>query len=184
MLMGGCMLLFAASCSKDGSGNGPSIDNITPSSVLTGDEIVITGKNLENATVHIGGIAVEAEDNTATSLTTRVPSGATVGAQVVEVSNDKGTAKGNITVTGAGAPPVITSITPANVARGGTITINGTGFAGGATVEIATKVAVVNSYTATTIVAVVPSTGIAEGSAAVRVTTSLGSIVSTVNIIP
>jgi len=186
ILLSGCMMMFAAiSCSKDGSGGkGPSIDKITPSSVLTGDQIVITGKNLEEASVLIGGIAVEAEDNTSTSLTTRVPAGASVGSQVVEVSNAKGTAKGNITVTGAGAPPVITSIAPANVARGGTITITGTGFAAGVGVRIATINATVTSSTATSIVVVIPSTGIADGSAAVQVLTPLGVTTSTVNIIP
>ncbi len=184
MLLAGCMLvLVAASCSKEGSGNGPSFDNITPSSVLTGDQITVTGKNLEDASVKIGGISVDVENNTATSLTTWVPSGASIGAQAVEVSNAKGSTKANITVTGAGAPPVITSITPSSVARGGVITINGTGLAG-AVVRVATKVATVNSNTATTITAVVPTTGIALGAAAVDVITALGDVGTSITIIP
>lgn len=184
MLVSGFIMLLvvAASCSKDGSGKGPSIDNITPSSVLTGDQIVITGKNLEESIVTIGGISMNAENNTATSLTTWVPSGASVGVQVVEVSNEKGTARGNITITGVGAPPVITSITPANVAIGATIAVNGTGLAN-AVVRIATKVSTISSNTPNTIAVVVPS-GIALGSAAVQVITPLGDVTSTINIIP
>lgn len=61
---------------------------------------------------------------------------------------------------------------------GGTITIHGTGL-GNATVEIYKKLATVNSSTATSITATVP-TGIPAGQAAVDVTTALGHVVGTV----
>ena len=114
------------------------------------------------------------DDNTTTSTLTSIPAGATTGEQQVLVQNALGKASSKITVTGAGAGPVITSITPAEVAVGETITINGTGL-GKATVEIYRKLATVTATTATPIKATVPA-----GQAAVDVTTALGHVVSTV----
>lgn len=101
-----------------------------------------------------------------------------VGQQEVIVTNSLGTTKSNITVTGVGAPPVITSIAPEEVAIGETITITGTGLES-AVVLIATKVSTINANTATSITVVIPP-NIALGSAAVRVTTMLGTVTSAV----
>jgi hypothetical protein len=170
------------SCSKKdgsgGSGNSPKISSITPSSVLTGAAITIAGKNLSNSSVQIGGISSQVTDNSATAISTVVPAGASTGEQEVVVENSSGKAKSKITVTGAGAPPVITSITPAEVATGANITIHGTGL-GNATVEIYKKLATVTAYSNTSITATVP-TGIPSGQAAVDVTTALGHVVSSV----
>lgn len=174
------IILVASSCSKEGGGggNGPSITSITPSSGLTGETITISGRNLAESTVTIGGIAVAVDQNTESTIVTDIPSGASTGQQEVKVTNAKGSATGKITVTGAGAPPVITSISPAEVEKGGSITITGTGLKN-ATVEIATKVSTVTNSTPTSITVTVP-TVIALGSASVRVTTALGTTVSTV----
>lgn len=72
-------------------------------------------------------------------------------------------------------PPVITSVSPANVSIGQSITISGTGLSS-PTVQIATKVATVTSQSATSVVVVIPA-GIALGAASVRVTTAHGSVV-------
>jgi len=178
------IILTAISCSKDkdgSGGNGPSISSISPSSALTGGTITITGKNLAASTVTIGGISVNVSDNTSTSITTWIPN-TPIGQQEVLVTNLMGTAKSTISVTGIGAGPVITSIAPADAAIGQTITITGTGLAD-AVVEIATKVSTINTNTATSITVVVPA-NIAMGAASVRVTTSLGTEVSNMNIIP
>ncbi len=174
--------LVTISCSKDKDEDegGPSISSITPSSGLTGATITIAGNNLSGSSVVIGGISAYVSDNTATSITTTIPHLST-GSHEVAVTNSLGTAKSNITVTGVGAPPVITSITPEDVAKGQSITITGTGL-GGAVVEIATKVSDITANTNTSITVVVP-TNIALGSAAVRVTTMLGTVTSSVNII-
>ena len=174
------LTMVSLSCSKkDGAGgNGPKISGITPSSALTGATITITGKNLSGSSVEIGSIASEVTDNTSTSIAVIIPSGAAMGQQQVLVQNSLGKATSKITVTGAGAGPVITSITPAEVSVGGTITIHGTGL-GNATVQIYKKLANVTSSTATSITATVPA-GILAGQAAVDVTTSLGHVVGTV----
>lgn len=168
------------SCSKkDGTGDdGPKISSISPSSALTGATITITGSNLSGSTVNIGGIGCQVDDNTSTSIITAVPAGAATGDQQVLVQNPMGKATSKITVTGAGAGPVITSITPAEVAVGETITIKGTGLAN-AVVEVYRKLATVTASTATSITATVPP-GIPAGQAAVDVTTALGHVVSTV----
>ena len=167
------------SCSKDGAGSdGPKISSITPSSALTGASITIAGTNLSGSSVLIGGIACSVTDNTSTSITTAIPAGASIGEQEVIIENSAGKAKSKLTVTGAGAGPVITSITPAEAAVGQTITINGTSL-GNAVVEIYKKVSVVNVNTATSISVTVPA-GIPTGQAAVGVTTPLGYVTSSV----
>lgn len=169
------------SCSKEkgsGNGNGPNISSITPSNALTGDKITIKGKNLSSSTVHINGIASDVKDNTSTSITTSVPSGAIFGMVEVLVKNSSGKAKSELYITGAGAGPVIIAITPPEVAVGETITIKGTGLANAA-VEVYKKSATITANTATSISVTVPS-GIPTGQAAVGVTTELGYIVSSV----
>jgi len=178
------MVTFAiSSCSKSGDGNddGPNISSITPSSGLTGTTINVKGEGLLGVSVTIGGISVPVSNASSTSFTTEIPSGAMPGSNKVVVSNSRGSDKANIQVTGAGSAPVITSISPSQVSLGGTIIITGTGLSG-ALVEIATKVSTVNNNTATSISAKVPASGIALGSASVRVTTSLGTVVSSVTI--
>lgn len=173
------LTLANQSCSKDDTdGDGPQISSITPSNALTGATIIITGKNLSGSSVNIGGIGCTVTDNTSTSITTNIPSGATMGVQDIVVENSSGTAKSKITVTGTGAGPVITSIAPAEVSIGQTITITGTGLTN-ATVEIYKKLATVNTNTATSITVTVP-TDIPTGQAAVDVTTPLGHVVSSV----
>lgn len=171
--------LVNLSCSKDkAGGNGPSISSITPASALTGATITISGKNLSGSSVLIAGIACFVSDNTSTSITTDIPAGASTGQQEVLVENALGKVTSKITVTGAGAAPVITSITPAQVSIGQTITINGTGLAN-AGVEIYKKLATVKTNTATAITVTVPA-GIPTGQAAVGVTTPLGYVTSSV----
>ena len=172
---------ISLSCKKeDNSKNGPSISGISPSSVLTGDLISIKGKKLSNASVEIGGIAVTPEENTASLITATIPRGATIGDQVVIVETSEGKTTSKIFVTGKGAGPVITSVTPNPASVGENITILGTGLANCA-VYIYKKQATIISNTATTIKVTVPA-GIPKGSAAVSVLTSLGDTVTSIKI--
>lgn len=174
------MSMVTLSCTKKDGSDGPKISSISPSSALTGATITISGSNLAGSSVNIGGIDCQVDDNTETSIVTDVPSGATTGEQQVLVQNALGKATSKITVTGAGAGPVINSITPAEAAIGETITINGTGLRK-ATVQIYKKLATVTANTSTSIKVTVPA-GIPVGQAAVDVTTPLGYVVSTINI--
>lgn len=180
------LLLISATfgCDGDGlSGSSPSISSIQPAQVATGDAIVINGSNLANASVEIQGIASGVNANTASRIETNVPAGASVGVQQVRVTTAEGSTSSTINITQVGAAPTITGISPDPVSLGQDIVITGTGFQNGAGVEIATVLATVNSFTATTINATVPSSGIATGQqASVRVTTTLGTVVSQVQI--
>lgn len=172
------IIVTVTSCSK--LGNGPIISSIVPSSVATGDDITITGKNLSNSSILIGGVTVLATSNTSTSIETSVPGRASLGVQEVKVTNSEGSDTGSITIASLGAPPVITSISPDSVSVGGQITITGTGLKNAA-VEVYTIIATVSNNTATSITATIPA-GVPAGvgQAAVRVTTPLGDVTSSV----
>ena len=175
------LTLIMVSCSKDGGGkNGPSITSINPSSVLTGDMITISGKNLSEAKIFIGGIDVLSVENTSTSVMAGIPSGAKIGEQEVLLQTPSGKTTSKITVTGKGAPPVITSVTPNPASVGETITIQGTGLSK-CYVEVYQKPAKINSNTATSVNVTIPA-GIPKGSAAVSVLTSLGHTVTSIGI--
>lgn len=164
------------SCSKDKKG-GPKISSITPSSVLTGDMITIKGSSLASSSIEIAGIATDVSDNTSTSLTAIVPFTAELGMQEVVVENASGKTTSKINITGVGAPTTITSITPAEVEVGGTITIKGTHLENAA-VEIYKKLSTITANTSTSISVIVPSAP--KGQVAVGVTTQRGYIVSSV----
>jgi hypothetical protein len=55
----------------------PSISQITPRNVSTagGTSVTLTGSNLQNSTISVGGISVTPSNNTSTSLTFIVPAG-------------------------------------------------------------------------------------------------------------
>ena len=148
----------------------PTISSVSPTSGLASASLTITGTYLSNATVTIGGAAATVTANTATSITTTVPAGATVGSGNVVVTTAGGTVSSAFTVLAA---PAITSLSASSVARGGTLTINGTNL-GSASVTIGGTNATVTSNTSSAVVVTVP-TSLAFGSQSVVVTTAGGS---------
>ncbi len=176
------LVTISTGCDSNGEGgSSPRITSITPSTVATGDLITIAGTNLSSASVTIQGISTFITANTSTSISTSVPPGASVGTQEVRVTTSEGTDAASINISQIGAPPTITGISPDPVSLGQQIVITGTGFQGGAAVEVATVLATVDATTATTITATVPTSGITRGQqASVRVTTPLGTVVSQV----
>ena len=156
----------------------PTITNISPASgpLSGGTTVTITGTNfVTGATVTIGGVAVTGINvASATSITATTAAGTTGGAKDVVVTTPGGLA----TLPGGFnyLPVTITSVTPpTGLTSGGTpITITGTGFITGATVNIggnsATSIVVVS---ATSITAVTPTGSV--GVQNVVVTTSAGS---------
>ncbi|MBU6347697.1 MAG: IPT/TIG domain-containing protein, partial [Actinomycetales bacterium] len=151
----------------------PTISSVNPTSGLVAASLTITGTYLSNATVTIGGASATVTANTATSITTTVPAGATVGAGNVTVTTAGGTVSSAFTVLAA---PTISSLSAASVARGGTLTINGTNL-GSASVTIGGTSATVTSNTATAVAVTVP-TSLAFGSQSVVVTTAGGTATS------
>ena len=141
----------------------PTVTQISPSSGSTagGTTVTISGANFQSsATVTFGGVASTNVLVTSSSTITAVtPAASASGAVPVVVRNPDGQSVSfssfNYTVAG----PAINSVSPATgPTSGGTIfTINGTGFAAGATVTVGGRAAgEVNVVSSTTITAMAP----------------------------
>ena len=155
----------------------PTVSSVTPNSGPTagGTAVTITGTNFASgATVTFGSTAAtNVVVVNATSITATTPAGSAGAVTVtVTVSGQSGGLANAFTYV---VPPTVTSVSPNSGSTGGgtAVTITGTNFAAGATVEfgitraLATNVVVVNS---TTITATTP-TGTA-GAVTVTVTVS------------
>lgn len=156
----------------------PSISSLSATSGKTGDTITITGANFSGITattgVKFGGVnATRFTVLSTTTITAVVPAAAKTGA--VSVSNAAGTATSSQIFTFYAAP-TISSFSPTSVARGASLTINGTNLTGG-TVTVGGATAAVTSATATRIIVTVPSASVltSAGSKAVVVTTLGGT---------
>jgi hypothetical protein len=137
----------------------PTVTAINPNQGPTGGNtnVTITGTGfVAPATVQIGGAAASNVNVVnPTTITATTPAG-TVGPATVSVTTSGGSGSLNNGFTYL-AQPTITTINPnqGSTAGGTSVTINGTGFAAGATVQIggaaASTVNVVNSNTITAI---------------------------------
>lgn len=174
------LAVFVFSCSDENDDSSVVITGITPSSVPAGGMITIRGENLSGASVTIAGIASSVTSNTSTAITTTVPVSVAAGVQEVKVTTAQGSATANITVTSAGTGPVISNISPASIARGDIITINGVNLSG-ASVTIGSIASSVTSNTSTTITAMVPAS-VAAGVQEVKVTTAQGSATANITV--
>jgi len=102
----------------------PSITELSTDEAFPGEEVVITGADMESVTgVTFGGV-VASFTATANSITTTVPLDAPLGEIQITLTNIGGTAKIPFTVTD---DPLITSF-PASGAIGDVITISGVNF--------------------------------------------------------
>ena len=142
----------------------PTVTAITPNSGTTngGTPVTITGTNfLTGATVRVGGgTATGVTVVSSTSITANTPSHSAGPGTVVVVNTDgqSGSLTNGFTYVVINSAPTVTSITPnSGTINGGTaVTITGTGFLAGATVNLggtaatAVKVVSTTSITATT----------------------------------
>jgi RHS repeat-associated protein len=147
--------------------SGPSIVNVDDYSGLTthsgtiGEALQVNGGGFGasqgNSTVTFGGTPATVNNWTANSLYTTVPSGATTGNLVVTVG---GLASNGYSFTVTGPSPSITSLSPNSGPVGTSVTITGTNFGdsqGTSTVTFSGTAATPTSWSATSIVAPVPS---------------------------
>ncbi len=110
----------------------------TSGTTLGGTAIVLTGTNFDRAaTVTVGGVTCTNPFVTGTTDLTCSTGAHAAGAVNVVITNPDGT---TATLTNAFtyvSPPTVTSVTPTfgAIAGGGTVTINGTGFVTGATID-------------------------------------------------
>ena len=95
--------------------------------------------------------------NSDTSLTARVPTGATTGKISVTTPNGTGTSASNFTVTAVTGKPSISSFTPTSGRRGILVTINGNNFNGATSVKLGLVSASFTVISNTKITATVPA---------------------------
>ncbi len=143
-------VVTTTSCKKDDGGGtttpAPTITSFSPASGAVGASVTITGTNLGSATaVKFNGTTATIGTNTATSITTTVPAGATDGKITVTTAGGTATSAASFDVTAVVLPSsnsvatsdliahwtfdntkaeAISSVTPTT---GGTVTTNATG---------------------------------------------------------
>jgi len=156
------------------TGGAPSISSVSPTSGPVGTSVTIHGANFGAAqgynTVKFNGTAAIPTSWGATNIVAPVPTGATTGDVVVTVGGVAGNGM-TFTVTTASTAPSITSLNPTSGVVSTSVTITGTNFGstqGTSTVKFNGTAATPTSWSATSIVAPVP-TGAATGNVVVTV---------------
>lgn len=162
----------------------PTISGFSPSAAAIGDTLNLTGSSFVpgETTVFFGDVAAPATVVSPTQLTVAVPPGAFGGPLQVFTRRGSGVSAQAFAVTGAGAPPTISSLSRTTASVGQSVTVNGTNFQPGVTQFRLSEGQVVNAQvtdpgTATFRV----SSGAITGP--VKVLTPAGSAQSTANII-
>jgi hypothetical protein len=149
----------------------PSITSLAPNTGAIGSVVTITGTNFGpaqgNGSVKFGTTAATVTSWNPTSIVASVPTGAVTGNVVVTAAGGVASNGISFTVTAA---PAITSVAPAaGGGFGSSFTITGTNFGatqGNGGVTLNTVPATITSWSATSIVAKVPS-GVTTGNAVV-----------------
>lgn len=155
----------------------PSITSLNPTSGVLGTSVTISGANFGvtqgTSTVNFNGIAATPTSWSAASIVVKVPAGATTGNVVVTAG---GVASNGVNFTVTSPGPSITSLNPTSGLVGTTVTITGANFGatqGASTVKFNGTATTPTSWTATSVVALVP-TGATTGNVVVTV----GGVVS------
>jgi hypothetical protein len=168
---GGGLSAYSTEITYDVPGLPPTLTTLAPASGPVGTAVTLTGTNFGAtqgaSTVTFNGTTATPTSWSATSIVVPVPSGAATGNVVVTVG---GAATGALAFT-VTVPPGITSLSPTSGPVGTSITITGTNFGatkGASTVTFNGTAATPTSWSATSIVAPVPS-GAATGSVVVTV---------------
>src|SRR5580700_2697833 len=150
----------------------PSITSVSPASGPVGSSVTITGTNFGNtqgtSAVSFNGTTATPSSWSATSIVAPVPSGTTSGNVTVTVG---GQVSNGVAFTVTIPPPSITSVSPASGPVGTLVTLSGANFGvtqGSSTVSFNGTAATPSSWSATSIVAPVP-TGTTTGNVTVTV---------------
>lgn len=142
----------------------PEITSLSPTSGVVGAGVTITGTTFgttqNTSTVKFNGTTATCTSWSSTSLSCSVPSGATTGNVVVNVSGNNSNGI-SFTVNAPVSTPVIASVTPNVGLAGTTVTITGSNFGSTqstSTVSFNGVIAAVTSWSATQIVCNSPAT--------------------------
>ena len=168
----------------------PSISGLNPSSATAGGPaltLVVNGSGfLAGSTVQWNGSAMSTTYFSGAQLTAAIPANliASQGAASVTVLNPGGMVSNAITFTITAPTPNISGLSPSSVTTGGpafTLTVNGTGFLGGATVQWNGLALSTTYLSSAQLTASVPANLIAiQGTASVRVLNPGGATSSAV----
>ena len=172
----------------------PTVTSLSPTSATAGGvafALTVNGTSfVSTSVVKFNGAAKTTTFVSATQLTAAISAAdiATAGSTTVTVSNPApgGGTSGNLSFTiNAASAPALTSVAPATATVGGagfTLTMAGTGFVAGATVNFGSNPAITpSSVTSTQIVATIPAADIATaGTVNVTVTNPAGGGTSNV----
>ena len=161
----------------------PTITSFSPTGGAVGITVAITGSNFQNASgLTFNGTTAPGYvvDNTGTSITVNVPTGATTG--LIQVTTPGGTASSgsSFTVSTPAPGPSISGFTPTSGVAGTTVTINGTNLTGATSASFNGMSASVSNMTSTSVTAQVPA-GATTGP--IMVNTSNGSATSVSNFV-
>jgi hypothetical protein len=143
----------------------PCIANVKPASGAVGAAVTITGLNLAHATaVKFHGVAATITTDSATTITTKVPAGASTGTITVTTAGGVATSPTAFTVI---PPPSITSFAPHSGRVGTPVTISGHDLENASSVTFNGVTALIQTDSATTITTKVPA-GATTGKISVR----------------
>jgi hypothetical protein len=150
----------------------PSLTGLNPTSGLVGASVTITGANFGTtqgtSTVKFNGTAATPASWSATSIATTVPNGSVTGNVVVVVG---GVASNGVGFTVTVPAPSISTLNPASGLVGSSVTITGVNFGatqGTSTVKFNGTTATSSSWSATSLIASVPS-GASTGNVVITV---------------
>jgi hypothetical protein len=139
----------------------PNITSLSPTSGTAGTSVTITGTNFGatkgSSTVTFKGVVATTTSWSNTSIVATVPATAATGSVIVTVNSLAST---GVTFTVTVPTPTITSLSPTSGTVGTTVTITGTNFGttqGTSTVKFNGVTATVSSWSATSIVVLVPA---------------------------
>jgi len=139
-------------------GNPPAVTSFSPASGAAGTNVSITGTGFTGVTgVTFNGTTASFTFNSDTSVSARVPTGATTGPIAVTTPNGTGTSSTSFTVTTPPQRPTISGFSPTSGRRGSSVTITGTNFSGATSVKLGVYAASYTVNSSTKITAVVPS---------------------------
>ncbi len=154
-------MAMAALKGSSSGGAAPTVTSFTPTSGPVGTSVNITGTNFTGATaVKFNGFSATSFTVTSSTQITGaiVPNNATTGPISVTTPSGTGTSTTNFTVT-TSAAPTITSLSPISGFAGYTlVTISGSFGSAQGTVLFGSTSAVINTWTASSIVVQVPPT--------------------------